>query len=247
MESEAQLSYYHPKKSLIKEISEKNVDKDKRNVLRRFRSTIAINIPLFGFLASFTFFLKNPHQHQPQKKSINLFLVTCFGFCALLGLYHFGYNNSATNIIIQTSSIASANDITQNNIITRDVSMNITLQEFGMTKIDKIHINATSNNSHAMSLDCSPISASVAVDDKINLNDGLNKFKEELDNVISFFTSLNSQPSDSEILSIDIEKDDVDDDVKQLACMSSMPSTRVKVRRENVNGFTGMRPDKLQI
>ncbi|CAG8552715.1 2022_t:CDS:1 [Racocetra fulgida] len=232
---------------MIKEISEKN-DKDKRNALLRFRSTtIAINIPLFGFLASFTSFLKNPHQHQPQKKSINLFLVTCFGFCAILGLYHFGYNNSATNIIIPTSSIASANDITQNNIIIRGVSMNVTLQEFGMTKFDKIHTNATSNTSHAMFLDCSPISASVVVDNKINLNDGLNKFKEELDNVISFFTSLNSQPSDSEILSIDIGKDDVDDGVKQLVCMSSMPSTRVKARRENVNGFTGMRLDKLQI
>ncbi|CAG8577235.1 14232_t:CDS:1 [Dentiscutata erythropus] len=225
----------------IKEVSEKTVDK--RNMLFfRFRLGIT-HVPLFGFFASMIFFLKNSHQNQRQRKFIKLFLVTL----TIFGLYHFGHNNFTTDII-PASNIVFINDInniTQSNVITRNVSMRTTLQEtgIGMTKIVENRVNATTNNNHAMSLDNTPNSVSiVVVDDTVNFNDGLNRFKEELDSVISFFTGLNSQTSESEDFNVNVKEDNVEGDgVRRLACMSN---TRVKTRRVNVNDFKAMRLDK---
>ncbi|RIB17183.1 hypothetical protein C2G38_2088887, partial [Gigaspora rosea] len=203
-------------------------------------------MPLFGFFASLAFFLKNSHKHQSQKKSIDLFLVTCLGFGTIFGLYHFGYNNSTVDIIPTPNIVLfnNINNITQSNVITRNVGMSVTLQEIGMIKIDENLVNDVTNNSHAMSLDNSPISTSIiVVKDNVNFNDGLNRFKEELDSVISFFTSLNSHTSESENLNINVKEDnvkedDVEDGVRRLKCMSN---TRVKIKRENVKGLIGMR------
>ncbi|KAF0459852.1 hypothetical protein F8M41_000704 [Gigaspora margarita] len=220
-----------PKK--IKEISEINIDTEKRNT---------VNMPLFGFFASLAFFLKNPRKHQSQKKSIDLFLVTCLGFCTIFGLYHFGYNNYTIDIIPTPNIVLfnnNINNITQSNVITRNVGMSVTLQETGMIKIDENRVNDVINNSHAMSLDNSPTFASIiVVEDNVNFNDGLNRFKEELDSVISFFTSLNSQTSESENFNMNVKEDDVENGVRRLECMSN---TRIKIKRENVKGLIGMR------
>ncbi|CAG8728890.1 11676_t:CDS:1, partial [Dentiscutata heterogama] len=185
----------------------------------------------------------NSHQNRRQRKFIKLFLVAL----TIFGLYHFGHNNFTTDIIPAPNIvfINDINNITQGNVITRNVSMSITLQKtgIGMTKIDVNRVNETTNNNHAMSLDNSPNSASIiVVDDKVNFNDGLNRFKEELDSVISFFTGLNSQASEPEDFNVNAKEDNVGGDgVRRLACMSN---TKVKTRRVNVNDFTGMRLDK---